>query len=567
MGNEINYENLVYNTLSQEANLFINKKILSVLGPDLACFLAFLIDQSYTHRHNGDLYNEMFYASDMDIYLYTFIPRGRIPKIKNLGVEKNLYSIEKIGVPTRTYYKLNFKEILSIVAGNESPLELAYKRVFDFDPLQLTEETVKKLSFRDLRLLCKKLKVKYSGKDKKSDLTEKILLSQDLLNITLKSKVSGQTIEEISGQDLRKITVKKLRKMCKNSKISYNGNEGKDILIIKILEKLNTLEVDTSEQEKCSHTRPLISSVKKIIPIKSQWTKKVLTSEQEKCSNHDHDILNNHDINNHDHDNINNINLYNNFENLFKTFGINFTKTNQEAIKKLLKTNTPEEVKDYLKDNYENIKNTPSVKSIASVFCSLLAKGEKQPKPSNLRVFSPLPEELIKYEEIFKNFGISFTKSNQEAVRKLLKTLSHKQTENYLRETYENIANTPGVSDISSLFSSKIQKGERQLTAKERKNLNNNEIKIKTDKEKDKIQAEEFIKNLTKNSDIKIDFDSLTHEEQAEIEEEAMEICCKEIKTDKNFLLTMKKTNKFIYKNTINRYIDLVLRAKINKIN
>ena len=316
-------------------------------------------------------------------------------------------------------------------------------------------------------------------------------MSQDLLNITLKNKVSGQTIEEISGQDLRKITVKKLRMMCKNSKISYNGNEGKDILIIKILEKLNTLEVDNSEQKKCSN----------------------------------HDLLNNHD-----HDN--NINLYNNFENLFKTFGINFTKTNQEAVKRLLKTNTPEEVKDYLKDNYENIKNTPSVKSIASVFCSLLAKGEKQPKPSDLRVFSPLPEELIKYEKIFKNFGISFTKSNQEAVRKLLKTLSHKQTENYLKETYENITNTPGVSDISSLFSSKIQKGERQLTAKERKNLNNNEIKIKTDKEKDKIQAEEFVKNLTKNSDVKIDFDSLTHEEQAEIEKEAMEICCKEIKTD-----------------------------------
>ena len=47
----INYENLLYSTLSQEANLFVNKKILAQVGLNLAAFISFLIDKGkYTTK-------------------------------------------------------------------------------------------------------------------------------------------------------------------------------------------------------------------------------------------------------------------------------------------------------------------------------------------------------------------------------------------------------------------------------------------------------------------------------------------------------------------------------------
>lgn len=75
--------------------------------------------------------------------------------------------------------------------------------------------------------------------------------------------------------------------------------------------------------------------------------------------------------------------------------------------------------------------------------------------------------DLDYFENLFKEFKINFTKTNQEAVKKLLVTLSsEKKVEEYLRETYNNIKATPGVKDPARLFSSKIAKGERQVIPK-----------------------------------------------------------------------------------------------------
>lgn len=70
--------------------------------------------------------------------------------------------------------------------------------------------------------------------------------------------------------------------------------------------------------------------------------------------------------------------------------------------------------------------------------------------------------ELGYFENVFKELGVNFTKFNQTSVKKLLRTLPKEKVINYLKETFENIKNTPGVKDSAKVFSVKISKGERQ---------------------------------------------------------------------------------------------------------
>lgn len=100
------------------------------------------------------------------------------------------------------------------------------------------------------------------------------------------------------------------------------------------------------------------------------------------------------------------------FENLFKEFKINFTKTNQESVKKLLVSLSLEKkVEEYLRETYENIKKTPSVKDPARLFSAKIAKGERQVIPKaamkkimhcNLDQKTEDEEILIKQEKVLR---------------------------------------------------------------------------------------------------------------------------------------------------------------------
>lgn len=80
--------------------------------------------------------------------------------------------------------------------------------------------------------------------------------------------------------------------------------------------------------------------------------------------------------------------------------------------------------------------------------------------------------ELDIFEKLFtEKFKINFTRTNQEAIKKLLKKQTEKEVVDYLEELFANIANTPGVKDIAALFSSKLKKGERQLSASQIKEI------------------------------------------------------------------------------------------------
>lgn len=298
----LNYENILYDTLSQEANLFVNKKLLAQLESDLALFISFLIDKGRYHKFNNGLTEEgYFYATNEDIYLFTRIPRKRIVKLKKQGAEQELFFIKKSSNSFNgaTYYRLNFEKILEIISSDKTAMELAYEASIPItEEVGYSEETIMKLSYRDLKLVCKKLKIPYRGTDRKTTLIEKILENQGLNKLTPKVPTSGQEkCQLVDTKSANRLTLK--------------------------------------------------------VPQKKSKEKNQIEKNQ---------IIDDVDF----------------FESLFKEINITYTKTNKASVEKLLKNMTKKEVELYLKETYEAIKETPGVKSIARLFSSKIAKGERQ---------------------------------------------------------------------------------------------------------------------------------------------------------------------------------------------
>lgn len=333
----INYENLLYNTLSQEANLFVNKKILAQVGLNLAAFVSFLIDKGRYHKANDELTKDgYFFATNEDIHLFTGISRTSITKLKKQGQELGLFSTKKLenSFKSATHYKLNFEKILTILSVDKSVLELAYERALPEKNKieEFSESTLITFSCRELRLICKKSEIPYSGKDNKMDLINKILK------------------ENLENKELNKWTEKS----------------------------------STNEQEK----HPLQVDGKTV----HQWTEKLSIGGQENCHKKNQNQKKQNQKNQIIDDSLKI------FENLFNEFEITFTKTNQTSVLKLLRTMKEKDVIQYLKETYENIKETPNVKSIARLFSSKIAKGERQinSTPESIKEVTETKTDIIK---------------------------------------------------------------------------------------------------------------------------------------------------------------------------
>ena len=104
--------------------------------------------------------------------------------------------------------------------------------------------------------------------------------------------------------------------------------------------------------------------------VGNKCTESLVTGDQKNWYNQYQITITNKQEQNHDYDLINN-----EFENLFNEFGINFTNKNKNSIKKLLKTMSFLEVRNYSKETFENIKSNPNVKNIAALFST---KSQKE---------------------------------------------------------------------------------------------------------------------------------------------------------------------------------------------
>ncbi|WP_426709565.1 replication initiator protein A [Cetobacterium sp. SF1] len=126
--------------------------------------------------------------------------------------------------------------------------------------------------------------------------------------------------------------------------------------------------------------------------------------------------------NNYNNNNFNKImnqETYDIFKNLFKELGIELTNKNQKSILQLLKTQSLEEIKNYLRETFYNIKNNPQVKNPFGVFTKKIEKGERQ-ESFNLKSKSMISsngfihkntEKYIKNQKEIKDI---LTKENEE---------------------------------------------------------------------------------------------------------------------------------------------------------
>lgn len=330
----------IYDLLTQDSYFILNRKLNSYYGLVLGAFIVFLLDKEKYHKYNRELTQDgYFYATDMDIMLMTGLTSSQVSKLKNTAVEKELVFIKREGIPLKTYYKINLQKINDIMNLNKTAMELSYERIIFENKeqedisnlLNVSEATLSNLTFKDLRFICKKFKVSYSGKNTKLEIVEKILEGKEKL---LQGKTPTQNVipvnpksEVSSVQDLKNITFKNLRIMCKKLNISYSGKDTKDVLINKIADFKGFLKEEPKEEDA-------------IVP-------EIIFNEKD-------------------------------FEELFKEFDISYTYKNQLAVKKLRKKMSDNDVYLYLKETYENIKATPEVKNIGALFSSKIAKGERQ---------------------------------------------------------------------------------------------------------------------------------------------------------------------------------------------
>lgn len=206
--------------------------------------------------------------------------------------------------------------------------------------------------------------------------------------------------------------------MYKAQDRSSGGKFGKNILYISdekdfLKEEAEKIEQGYEETEEKCYSQPLTEKPLTVSPLT------VNPQLQRKEYNKEKNIQKNHD--NHDSDI---------FEKLFKEFGINYTTTNQESVKKLLAKMTQDEVVRYLKETYEAISKTASVKNIAALFSMKIKKGERQIiKTVVPKVADEVPKEEKIKEKIKKitNYWLDYynvCKNYEAAVNGLMSDLS-----------------------------------------------------------------------------------------------------------------------------------------------
>src|SRR6476660_7055438 len=118
----MNYKNLVIGTLSQNSFVSVNKKLAKRLGFVEAGLLAELIfTHNFAERENAFFENgehgPWFYLTQAKVEENLGIKRREHENaIKNL-VKDEIIIKKKMGLPSKNYYQINWKNIVDILEG------------------------------------------------------------------------------------------------------------------------------------------------------------------------------------------------------------------------------------------------------------------------------------------------------------------------------------------------------------------------------------------------------------------------------------------------------------------
>lgn len=341
----IDAETIVLNTFGEEAHFVLNSVLLYTYGLEQSFFLTYLMGQYKYHKKEEKLRNDKsFYLTNQKISLYTTISEYKIQNLKKFAIETNLIRVTQEGMPSKTYYYLNFDKILEVAMTNKTLSELAYLYAYEYNlteektefdiPLNNIEDIdlLKKETVKFLRLFCKQKGISYTGKDKKKDLIQKIIghKNPNLLNS-----------EKLLEDPFFSVDEKFDHQLMKNSTTSRCE--------IQPLPKNEELSLHSS-----SKIQPLVDE-------------KTVTNQD----------INKQDINNnHDHEERDFLEI--DFEKILHSLGVNFTSTNRESINSLLQKMKPHEVEKYLRQLHQSILESPNIKNVEALFSTKLKRQECQ---------------------------------------------------------------------------------------------------------------------------------------------------------------------------------------------
>ena len=406
---ENDIENDIYDTLCQDRFLMLNRKIIEEIGLELATLIIYLIDKQKYYRDNLLLDSEgYFYSTDMDLALNTGISLNRFGKLKFSAQKREVLLIKRAGLPLKTYYKINLHKVKEIMSSTSSAIELSYKRLLDGKSSEeiITPEELSRKSFRDLRLICKFLKISYAGTDTKDKLISKISTSKnenkDSNDLNIPTSTKSLSLDEViyTQQELEKLTYSSLRLICKNLKISYKGSYSKAMLIKNILSKKDSEKNSIIQEEKKDKEDIELEQIKKL--------------------------------------------LLEDFKSLNITWNNLVEDLSKKTINKLGLSNTIE----YLKSNYKAIPDN------AGLFLALWKKGRRQVNSKDIENFENNKKSLKKEEEKdeiselfsdtrkkFENLDIfEQLKIEEKAIKNYQTTnnLNDSQIENIIKLRYSN---------------------------------------------------------------------------------------------------------------------------------
>ncbi|WP_293957981.1 helix-turn-helix domain-containing protein [uncultured Fusobacterium sp.] len=155
------------------------------------------------------------------------------------------------------------------------------------------------------------------------------------------------------------------------------------------------------------------------------------------------------------------------------------------------------------------------------------------------------------FKNFFKNIEVGYTTKNKNSVKALLKKMKPQQVMQYLKETWENIKATPGVVNAPALFSIKIEKQERQMTATARQTI--------IEKEK-AIEKQKKMESKIDCADPVALFNSLPPVERLKIEKQAVNLFINQSGADEKILNIMRDNNPTMYLNTIKLQLKAALK-------
>lgn len=382
---KIDSETFVLNNLGGGSYFPLNSVLLYTYGVEQSIFLTYLLNQYSLYLREDKLRSDKsFYLTNQKISLYTTISEYKIQDLKKIAIKNELIKVVQEGMPSKTYYYINFDKIAEVTTTEKTLSELAYQYAYkhnlkedrnvEFDiPLNNIEdiEVLRKETVKFLRLFCKQNGISYTGNDRKEILIQKIIecKNPDLLNSEKSLESPFFTVDE-----------KLDHQFMKNS---------------------TTSECEIQSLEKNEELR--LSSVSKSQPLVVEKTDTNQDINQEQKKNHDHEELD--------------------FEKIFHELGVNYTKTNQKSIEKLLIKMKPYEVERYIRELHKNIKENPDVKNVSALFCTKIQKGELQ-----INIVKEEKEEIRKVHK--KNY------TREEIKQKLLSYNTVKQ-----QSLYEQVKN------------------------------------------------------------------------------------------------------------------------------